>query len=100
MLGQIIINSLSVGAIYGLAAIGFVMLLKSIDLVNFAQGDLVMAGAFIGLLFYGYIGLPFIVSFALTIVTSGFIGILIESQETHFNVYGYGLHRRLNGYEK
>jgi branched-chain amino acid transport system permease protein len=78
MLGQIIINSLSVGAIYGLAAIGFVMLLKSIDLVNFAQGDVVMAGAFIGLLFYGYIGLPFIVSFALTIVTSGFIGILIE----------------------
>jgi len=78
MLGQIIINSLSVGAIYGLAAIGFVMLLKSIDLVNFAQGDVVMAGAFIGLLFYGYIGLPFIVSFALTIVTAGFIGIMIE----------------------
>jgi branched-chain amino acid transport system permease protein len=78
MLIQIFINSLCVGAIYGLVAIGFVMLLKSIDLVNFAHGDVVMAGAFLGLFFYRYIGLPYFLSFFLTIVSTGLIGVLIE----------------------
>lgn len=78
MLEQSIINGLAIGAIYGLTAIGFVMLIKSIDLVNFAQGDVVMAGAFLGLLFYSYLSFPYFISLALTIVLVGFIGIIIE----------------------
>jgi len=78
VLGQILISSVSVGAIYALAAIGFVMLLKAIDLVNFAHGDVLMAGAFLGLLFYGYSGLPYLISFALTILCAGILGIMIE----------------------
>ena len=35
------------GCIYGLVALGFVLIYKATELVNFAQGDLLMLGAFV-----------------------------------------------------
>src|SRR5215475_2594467 len=43
---QLILNGLAVGCIYGLVALGFVLIYKATELVNFAQGDLLMLGAF------------------------------------------------------
>jgi branched-chain amino acid transport system permease protein len=40
------LNGVAVGCIYGLVALGFVLIYKATELVNFAQGDLLMLGAF------------------------------------------------------
>jgi branched-chain amino acid transport system permease protein len=47
---QQLINGLTLGAIYGLIAIGYTMVFGIIGMVNFAHGDLFMVSAFIALL--------------------------------------------------
>ena len=47
-LGLQIISGLAVGCIYSLVAVGFSMVYRAMGLVNFAQGDLMMVGAFVG----------------------------------------------------
>ncbi len=48
MLLQLAVNGLALGAAYALVALGFVLVLKATSAVNFAQGDLVMAGGYAG----------------------------------------------------
>jgi len=43
---QLILTGLMVGGIYGLVALGFVLIYKATRIFNFAQGDLLMLGAF------------------------------------------------------
>ena len=47
---QQLINGLTLGAIYGLIAIGYTMVFGIIGMVNFAHGDLFMVSAFIALI--------------------------------------------------
>src|SRR5476651_631588 len=49
---QQLINGLTLGAIYGLIAIGYTMVFGIIGMVNFAHGDLFMLSAFIALLIF------------------------------------------------
>ena len=56
---QIIISGIAQGCIYGLIALGFVLIYKATETVSFAQGDLMMAGAFIGLACMTFLGLPY-----------------------------------------
>ncbi len=44
---QTILSGVSVGCIYGLVALGFVMIFKATDVINFAQGEIMMLGAFV-----------------------------------------------------
>jgi branched-chain amino acid transport system permease protein len=44
---QLIISGLSIGSIYGLIALGFVLIYKATDVLNFAQGELMMLGAYV-----------------------------------------------------
>ena len=43
---QLVLNGLALGAAYALVALGFVLVLNATGAVNFAQGDLVMAGGY------------------------------------------------------
>ena len=45
---QLLVNGLALGAAYALVALGFALVLNAASAVNFAQGDLVMAGGKIG----------------------------------------------------
>jgi branched-chain amino acid transport system permease protein len=46
---QLFISGLANGCVYGLIALGFVLIYKATEAVNFAQGDFMMFGAFITL---------------------------------------------------
>jgi branched-chain amino acid transport system permease protein len=72
-----IVSGLAAGGIFALVALGFVLIYKASDVINFAQGDLLMVGAYIGWAL-ATSGLPFPAVFALTLVLSGLIGLLIE----------------------
>ena len=53
---QLLISGISVGFIYGLIAVGFVLIYKSSQIFNFAQGEMVMFGAFLMWYFSGTSG--------------------------------------------
>jgi branched-chain amino acid transport system permease protein len=59
MLGQQILNGLSVGLVYGFLAIGLVMVFSTTRIVNFAHGEIFSLGAFIGLALQRHFHLSF-----------------------------------------
>ena len=56
---QLVISGIAQGCIYGLIALGFVLIYKATETVSFAQGDLMMLGAFAGLAGMTMLGFPF-----------------------------------------
>lgn len=77
---QLIVSGLANGCVYGLIALGFVLIYKATEAVNFAQGDFMMLGAFITLGFTNtdYVGLPFWLSAFLAIGLMGILGYLLD----------------------
>lgn len=74
----LLVNGISIGAIYALIALGMVILLRSLNLFNFVQGETVMGGAFLGVLFFMVLKFPFWLSFTLSMVFIGLLGALVE----------------------
>lgn len=68
-----------IGSIYGLIAMGYSLIYSASGLLSFTQGELLMFGAFLGLTFYKYANLPFVLSIALTIAIMFMVGVFIES---------------------
>ncbi|WP_417516277.1 branched-chain amino acid ABC transporter permease [Minwuia sp.] len=75
---SLLINGLSLGCIYGLIALGFVLIYKATEMVNFAQGDVMMVGAFVAFGLIGGLALNFWVGFLLTIVIMFIFGFLLD----------------------
>ncbi len=72
------LNGLAVGCIYGLVALGFVLIYKATELVNFAQGDLLTLGAFVCYMAVVWWGLNYWLAFAIAVVTIGAFGALLD----------------------
>ena len=75
---QIIISGIAQGCIYGLIALGFVLIYKATETVSFAQGELMMLGAFAGLAAMTMLGFPFWLAVASAAVAMGAFGVLLE----------------------
>ncbi|MEJ0069053.1 MAG: branched-chain amino acid ABC transporter permease [Pseudomonadota bacterium] len=72
-------SGVAIGCIYGLVAIGFSMIYRAMGLVNFAQGDIVMLGAFVGYTILTISNnLPFVVVILLAMLVTGLFGAAIE----------------------
>ncbi|MFO7728649.1 MAG: branched-chain amino acid ABC transporter permease [Desulfonatronovibrio sp.] len=75
---HLVLNGLVIGSIYSLVALGFVIIYKATKVVNFAQGELVMFGAYICFALTVQMGLPFLVSFFMTLIFSVILGLSLE----------------------
>jgi len=75
---QLLISGVSQGCVYGLIALGFVLIYKATEMVNFAQGDIMMLGAFVAFSLGNLAGLPFVAVFVLTLVIMGALGMVLE----------------------
>ena len=75
---QIIISGIAQGCIYGLIALGFVLIYKATETVSFAQGDLMMLGAFAGLAGMTLLGFPFWLAILSSILAMAVFGVLLE----------------------
>jgi len=75
---QLLISGVSQGCIYGLIALGFVLIYKATETVSFAQGELMMLGAFCGLALMTVLGFPFWVAVLASVVAMGLFGVLVE----------------------
>ena len=74
----LVVSALCLGCVYGLIALGYSTIYKASGLMNFAQGDFLTFGAYLGWTFYSLLNLPFIVSLLLTGVVMFLAGFLIE----------------------
>jgi branched-chain amino acid transport system permease protein len=75
---QLLISGAAQGCIYGLIALGFVLIYKATETVSFAQGDLMMVGAFCGLAAMTALGFPFWLGVVAAIVAMMAFGVLLE----------------------
>ena len=78
LLLQIVLAGIAQGCVYGLVALGFVLIYKATEAVNFAQGELMMLGAFIALAGMTALHLPFWAAAVLAIVGMAVVGLAIE----------------------
>ena len=75
---QLIISGAAQGCIYGLIALGFVLIYKATETVSFAQGDLMMLGAFAGLVLMTLLGFAFWLAVLGAVVAMALFGVLVE----------------------
>ena len=75
---QIFISGIAQGCIYGLIALGLVLIYKTTETVSFAHGELMMLGAFAGFALMTLLGLPFWLALIATVVVMGLFGIGLE----------------------
>lgn len=75
---QLLINGLSIGLLYGLSALGFVMIFKASSVLNFAHGQLLAMGAFFFLVLVSWLKIPVILAFLITLAGSFVLGFVVE----------------------
>ncbi len=74
----LVVNGLVSGALYGLVAMGFVLIYKTSGVLNFAQGELVLAGAVTAAFLTTVVGVPFALAVLLALLVAVGWGLLIE----------------------
>jgi branched-chain amino acid transport system permease protein len=75
---QLIISGIAQGCIYGLIALGFVLIYKATETVTFAQGEMMMLGAFGGLACMTLLNFPFWLAILCSVVAMAIVGVLLE----------------------
>src|SRR5216684_597086 len=75
---QQLVSGIALGCVYGLIALGFVLVYKATEVVNFAQGDLMMLGGFFAFTFIGILGLNYWIGFAGAVAAMALFGMLAE----------------------
>ncbi len=75
---QLVVTGLTLGMVYALIAIGFVIILKCSNVFNIAQGHLVMIGGYLGYTFLVTFGLPIWATLIMALITATLMGLLIE----------------------
>ncbi|MCX5834495.1 MAG: branched-chain amino acid ABC transporter permease [Deltaproteobacteria bacterium] len=75
---QLLVNGISIGFLYGLSAMGFVMIYKASSVLNFAHGELLAIGAFLFLALVTWAELPVAAAFILTLAGTFVFGFIVE----------------------
>jgi branched-chain amino acid transport system permease protein len=75
---QTILSGLTLGSLYALVGIGFVIIFKSTGVLNFAHGEMLMLGAMIALYLHADAGLSFLPAITLAILATTAFGALVE----------------------
>ena len=75
---QTVLSGITIGCVYGLVALGFVLIFKATEVINFAQGELLMLGAFISYSLISILNFPYWAAMLVTVVVMGLFGMLLE----------------------
>lgn len=75
---QLLINGFALGMAYALVALSFVLVLNAVSAVNFAQGDLVMAGGYVGVALAHVLPVPAIILLPAVLVVVACLGLVLS----------------------
>lgn len=73
---SLLVNGLSMGMIYAMIAMGLILLIRAVGVLNFAQGDLLMVGAYIASVLFMDFDLPFYVAMPAALIFYSLIGLI------------------------
>ena len=73
-----LLNGLTTGSVYALIALGYTMIYGILGLINFAQGEIYMCGAFVAVLLLATGKVNFFVAFAAGMGAAALLGLLLE----------------------
>lgn len=73
---QLTVTGLAMGMVYALIAMGLVLLIRAVGVMNFAQGDLLMMGAFISWAFTNQVKMPLWLTVPVSILLFALIGVI------------------------
>jgi branched-chain amino acid transport system permease protein len=76
MLPQLLFTGICIGSIYALVSLGFVLLIRAANIVNFAQGQFSMLGAYFMVILFASLGLNYGLSLFLAVVLMAVFGVL------------------------
>lgn len=74
---QFLFSGVTVGATYALAALGFTLIYNASNVINFAQGEFIMLGGMLAVMFT-QVGLPLPAALLLAVLVPAVVGVLIE----------------------
>jgi len=75
---QLTLTGLTNGAILALAALGFVLIYKASDVINFAQGEFLLVGAYLTYSMVAEVGLNWPLGVLITLFLSVILGVMVE----------------------
>lgn len=75
---QMLVTGIVVGSVYALVALGFVLIYKSSNAINFAQGEFLLVGTYICLTLVASYNIPFIAAILITLIFSALLGFIVE----------------------
>jgi branched-chain amino acid transport system permease protein len=75
---QLALSGIAIGCVYALVALGFVLIYKATETVNFAQGDLMMLGGFFAYTATAIMGWPYWAAIIFALVVMAAFGMLAE----------------------
>jgi branched-chain amino acid transport system permease protein len=78
LLVQLLVNGVIIGTLYGVVAMCFVLIYKSTQIVNFAQGEFLLIGAWVCWWLLTSMQVPFWLGFPLTLVFMAVFGVLLQ----------------------
>ncbi|MFC7398452.1 branched-chain amino acid ABC transporter permease [Chelatococcus sp. GCM10030263] len=76
LLPQLLFTGIGIGSIYALVALGFVLLIRSANVVNFAQGEFSMLGAYVMVVLLVGFGINYVVALVLAVLLMGLFGVI------------------------
>lgn len=75
---QLFASGIAIGCLYALIALGFVLIIKATDILNFAHGEIIMISALTCYFLVTKFKFPFLVAILSTIVIAALMGVLTE----------------------
>ena len=75
---QLLFTGIGIGAVYALVALGFVLIFRATNVVNFAQGEFSMVAAYLMVVFSVDLGWPYWLSFLLALAGMALLGVIFN----------------------
>jgi branched-chain amino acid transport system permease protein len=75
---QLIVSGISIGSIYALVALAMVIIYKTSEVPNFAQGEMAMISTFVAFMLLASYGQPFVISFSGALLFAIGLGVFLE----------------------
>jgi branched-chain amino acid transport system permease protein len=74
-----LIGGIAIGCIYSLIALGYNMIIRAMDLLHFAQGEVMMVGALTGVTLVGLLKVPYLMAIPLVMIVCALLGLVLDA---------------------
>jgi branched-chain amino acid transport system permease protein len=78
LFAQVVVSGLTLGSLYALVGLGFVVIYRATGVVNFGHGEMLMLGAMAALVLHVDMGVAYVFAFLIAVSGAGVLGAVLE----------------------